>query len=117
MKLSDTFKHRIVIDRNKDTTDYVDACMLFLETLVLDPADEKRKSDLKRLMQILENKYPPSRIHSKKRAFFDMEIIPLMRDIAPEDCYFGLHPNDENLYGFWEKSLLLNQQCHGVESG
>ena len=115
MKLSDTFKHRIVIDQSKDAKDCVAACMLFLETLVLDPANDKRKSDLKRMLHNLENKNPPSRIHRKKRAFFYTGIVPLMRDIAPKDCYFGRHPYDENMYGFWEKSLLLDQQSHDVD--
>jgi hypothetical protein len=115
MKLSDTFIHRIVVDQSKDATDCVDACMHFLETLVLDPADEERKSDLKRLLKNLENYTPPTRTAGKKKTFFYTEIVPLLRDIAPDGCYFGRHPNDENIYGFWERSLLLDQQCNGFD--
>jgi len=109
MKLSDTFKHRIIIDRRKDAADCIDACMLFLDTLVLDPANDKRKIHLKKKLQELKKNTPPSRITGKKKVFFYAKIVPLLRDIAPENCYFGRHPNDENLFGYWKKSLLLQK--------
>ena len=106
MKLSDTFKHRIVVDKNKADTDCVDACMLFLKTLELDPGSEKKISDLIKVLGKLENS-SPSEIHRKKVTYFYSEIVPFMRTIAPENCYFGRHPEDASLLGFWKKSLFL----------
>ena len=106
MKLSDTFKHRIVVDKNKADTDCVDACMLFLNTLELDPGSEKKISDLIEVLRKLENSLP-SEIDRKRMTFFYSEVVPFMRIIAPKNCYFGRHPEDASLLGFWEKSLLL----------
>jgi hypothetical protein len=106
MKLSDTFKSRIVIDKNKTDTDCVDDCMLFLKTLELDPGSDRKITELIEVLRKLESS-PSSEIHSDKRTFFYSEVLPFMRRIAPVNCYFGRHPEDGSLLGFWEKSLLI----------
>jgi hypothetical protein len=106
MKLSDTFTSRIVIDKSKTDADCVDACMLFLKTLELDPESEKTITELTEVSRILESS-SPSEIDRKRMTFFYSKVVPFMRSIAPGNCYFGRHPEDGNLLGFWEKSLLL----------
>ena len=39
---------------------------------------------------------------SRKQAVLDDEILSYLSKIAPEGCYFGPYPEDNNNLGFWE---------------
>jgi hypothetical protein len=45
----------------------------------------------------------------KKEILFQ-DIFNMMEDISPEGCYFGTHPRDFGLIGFWDKSLFSATQ-------
>jgi hypothetical protein len=59
-----------------------------------------------KLRTILE-KHPPSSVALKKVSFYHADIKPFLQKIAPKNCYYGRLPNDEKLFGYWRKSLLL----------
>ena len=107
MRLSNTFENRIIIDLSNEDGDCVGACMAFLDSLALGPTMDNNVSNLKEKLQLLEEKYPPSRMPKKKQCFYSTEIVPFLRKIAPDGCYYGRHPMDENLFGYWRRSLLL----------
>jgi len=33
-----------------------------------------------------------------------LDIFDILEDIAPKGCYFGTHPRDFGLIGFWDKA-------------
>ena len=107
MRLSDTFENRIIIDQRNEDADIVGECMAFLHSLALGPPMDKNLSNLKQKLQLLEENYPPSKKPKKKQRFYTTEIVPFLRKIAPEGCYYGRHPSDESLFGYWPRSLLL----------
>jgi hypothetical protein len=111
MKLSESFKHRIVIHHPRNILDSIEACITFLESLSLDPAAGKRYSQIQnRLQRIDKKQLLPKEYREKKNIMFD-EIIPFLQKIAPEDCYFGSHPHDAKLIGYWDKSLLSGKNA------
>jgi hypothetical protein len=106
MKLNESFKHRIVTDNPQNIRESIEKCMTFLESLALDPSADNKFGHIQNKLQKIDNTNPlPTIYRDKKNVLFD-EIIPLLQNIAPEDCYFGSHPRDKKLVGFWEKSLL-----------
>jgi hypothetical protein len=112
MKLSETFKHRIVFHNPGNISDSIEACITFIESLSLDPAAGERYSQIQNILQRIDNiETLPKIYREKKNVLFD-EIIPFLQKISPEDCYFGSHPHDAKLIGFWEKSLLSGKNSH-----
>jgi len=107
MRLSNTFENRIIIDQSNEDADFVGECMAFLHSLPLGPPMDKNLSNLKQKLQLLEENYPPSKKPKKKQRFYTTEIVPLLRKIAPGGCYYGRHPSDKSLIGYWPRSLLL----------
>jgi hypothetical protein len=109
MKLSEAFKHRIVIHDPCNIFDSIEACTTFIESLSLDPVAGQRYSKIQNILQRIDNiETLPKEYREKKNVLFD-EIIPFLQKIAPEDCYFGSHPYDAKIIGFWEKSLLIGK--------
>ena len=106
MKMSDTFANRIIIDRKNKHLDCIDACMAFLDSLALDPATDNSVLGLKLLLEQIEKNNPPSKIYRQRLRFYTHEMIPFLSSLAPEDCYYGRHPVDKNLYGYWRGSAV-----------
>jgi hypothetical protein len=109
MKLSDTFRHRIVISNPGDILESIDACLAFLESLSLDPNAQQKLANIQYRLQQIEQKGGPSEEEEEKKNIFFGDIIPFLQQIAPVDCYFGSHPQDNRLIGFWENSLRLEK--------
>lgn len=107
MRLSDTFENRIIVDQSSVDADLVGECMTFLHSLALGPPMNKKLSNLKRKLQLLENDYPPAKKQKKKQRLYATEIVPFLRKIAPKGYYYGRHPSDKSLFGYWPRSLLL----------
>jgi len=75
----------------------------------------KKFAELIREAQEIEKKYPDfgylSYLHDvapleeiDEIEFLIMEKLPNAMDtLAPEKCYYGAHPGDGSLFGFWEE--------------
>jgi hypothetical protein len=56
------------------------------------------------MLKRIENKKPFSRKSMRTKRIIYGNIIKIMKDIAPKGCYFGTHPQDSTLIGYWDKS-------------
>lgn len=103
------------MNQNKDYRSYVisrsdaeiglliDNCLSFLYSVNLDEESlitiHKIEAKLYEMVYMGRSKEATSR----KEHLFKDNIMPIMRKITPQGCYFGTHPENSSLLGFWEQ--------------
>ncbi len=131
-KLDDSYKNYSVSHATLRTEDLVEAFESFLERCGFDVPEEKAgKSDyaveIEAMVRVFvhveprdksyeafvmklhnffqdqareDNKLPS--LYNKDDYYLNEVLFDAMNDIAPDGCYFGSHPGDGSLFGFFE---------------
>jgi len=86
MKLSDDYKGFTVSEATLNTVDLVESILDFLDSIGYPETMDLRE-------QALEEE--------DLTYFLNEDLWDLMNEIAPEGTYFGSHPGDGSLIGFW----------------
>ena len=106
MKLGDSYRLRIISQNTPNISDLIDDCLDFLRTLRLDRQTEQRLAGAERKLNEIENMGNIDMIYKCRKKILFRDIFEILEDIAPHGCYFGSHPADHALIGFWDKALF-----------
>ena len=107
MKLGSEYRLRTI---SQNTTlnvgELIEDCLNFLHTLVLgqDVAEKLAKTEhkLREIEKIKDN----DKMYKCQKDLLFLDIFDILEEIAPEGCYFGTHPRDFRLIGFWDNALF-----------
>jgi hypothetical protein len=106
MKLGKAYKLRAISQNTNDISDLIDDCLSFLRSLSLcQETSEKLAAAERKLREIANTNNSDTKYKLKKTVLFN-DIFEILESIAPEGCYFGSHPADPALMGFWDKSMF-----------
>ena len=94
MKLGSEYKlYTISQNTTVNVEELIDDCINFLHAVELDQETSEK----------LEN---TDRIYKHKKEILFQDIFDILENISPEGCYFGTHPTNLSLIGFWDKNLF-----------
>lgn len=95
---------------SQNTTLYVneliDDCMDFLRAVGLDQETSEKMSKVEQKLRQAEKLENTDKIYKRKKEILFQDIFDIFENISPEGCYFGTHPANLSLIGFWDKSLF-----------
>jgi len=95
---------------SQNTTLYVneliDDCMDFLRAVGLDQETSEKLSKVEQKLRQAEKLENTDKIDKRKKEILFQDIFDIFENISPEGCYFGTHPANLSLIGFWDKSLF-----------
>ena len=106
MKLGDSYRLRIISQNTPNISDLIDDCLDFLRTLRLDRQTEQRLAEAERKLNEIKNAEDIDMMDKCRKQILFRHIFEILEDIAPHGCYFGSHPVDHALIGFWDKALF-----------
>ena len=107
MKLGSEYRlYTISQSTTLNVNDLIDDCMNFLSAVALDRETLKKTSKLEQKLRQAEKLENIDKIYKRKKEILFQDIFYLLETISPEGCYFGTHPADLSLIGFWEKDLF-----------
>ncbi|MGD8449892.1 MAG: hypothetical protein PVF36_11745 [Desulfobacterales bacterium] len=111
MKLGTEYRLRTV---SQNTTlnvgELIEDCLNFLHMLTLDQDAAKKLAKTEHKLREIERIEDKDKMYKCKKEILFQDIFNMMEDISPEGCYFGTHPRDFGLIGFWDKSLFSATQ-------
>jgi len=107
MKLGSEYRLRTI---SQNTTlnvgELIEDCLNFLHTLVLSQEAAKKLAKTEHKLREIEKIKNNDKIYKYKKKILFQDVFNILEDIAPEGCYFGTHPGDFGLIGFWDKDLF-----------
>jgi hypothetical protein len=107
MKLGSEYRlYTISQSTTLNVNDLIDDCMNFLSAVALDQETLKKTSKLEQKLRQAEKLENIDKIYKRKKEILFQDIFYLLENISPEGCYFGTHPANLSLIGFWEKDLF-----------
>jgi len=106
MKLSKSYRLRIISQNTLGVNELIEDCLGFLHSLLLDQETASELAKVERQLQDIENAEDTATKNQCGKEILYWDIFSILDDIAPNGCYFGSHPEDRVLIGFWEKALF-----------
>jgi transcriptional regulator of heat shock response len=106
MKLEKTYKLRAVSQSGDDIQDLIDDCLNFLHSLTLSQKIVEKIAAAEQKLREIESISNSDMKYKLAKAVLFQDIFEILESIAPEGCYFGSHPGDATVMGFWDKSLF-----------
>jgi hypothetical protein len=106
MKLGKTYKLRAISQNTNDIGDLINDCMNFLRSLTLSQETVEKLAKTERKLREIENISNNDTKYKIEKTVLFHDIFEILDSIAPEGCYFGSHPVDSMVIGFWDKALF-----------
>ncbi len=106
MKLGKAYKLRSISQNTNDIGDLIDDCLNFLRSLSLCQETSEKLAAVEKKLYEIENLNNNDAKHKLEITVLFNDIFEIMESIAPEGCYFGSHPGDPTVMGFWDKALF-----------
>jgi len=107
MKLGSEYKlYTISQNTTLNVDDLIDDCMIFLRAVVLDKDTSEKLSKVEKKLRQSEKLENTDKIYKRKKEILFQDIFDIFENISPEGCYFGTHPANLSLIGFWDKRLF-----------
>ena len=106
MKLGKTYKLRAISQNTNDIGDLINDCMNFLRSLTLSQETVEKLGKTERKLREIENISNNDTKYKIEKTVLFQDIFEILDSIAPEGCYFGNHPVDSMVIGFWDKALF-----------
>lgn len=106
MKLGKAYKLRAVSQNANDIEDLIDDCLNFLRSLTLSQETVEKIAEVESKLREIENISNSDTKYRLEKSILFHDIFEILESIAPEGCYFGSHPGDPMVIGFWEKALF-----------
>jgi hypothetical protein len=95
---------------SQNTTIYVneliDDCIDFLRAVGLDQKTSEKLSKVEQKLRQAKKLENTDKIYKRKKEILFQDIFDIFENISPKGCYFGTHPANLSLIGFWDKSLF-----------
>ncbi len=89
-----------------NVVDLIEDCLDFLHSVALDQEMSERLLEIEQKIRQTEELENLDKIYKLKKEILFQEIFGILEDISPEGSYFGTHPTDLALIGFWKKNLF-----------
>jgi hypothetical protein len=107
MKLGNEYKlYTVSQNTTVDVDELIDDCMNFLRAVGLDQETSENLSQVEKKLRQTEKLENTDKIYKHKKEILFQDIFDILENISPEGCYFGTHPTNLSLIGFWDKSLF-----------
>jgi len=106
MKLGKTYRLRAISQNKNDIGDLIDDCLNFLRSLTLGQETVEKLAEAERKLREIENINNSDMKYKLEKSVLFHDIFEILDSIAPEGCYFGSHPGDSMVIGFWDKALF-----------
>ena len=107
MKLGNEYKlHTISQNTTLDVDELIDDCLSFLHAVTLDRETSEKLSKAEQKLVQTEKLDNIEKMYKHKKEILFQDIFDIFESISPEGCYFGTHPSNLSLIGFWDKSLF-----------
>ena len=66
----------------------------------------EKVAEIERKLHDIENLNDNDKKNKLEKTVLYNDIFEVLESIAPEGCYFGSHPGDPMVMGFWDKALF-----------
>jgi hypothetical protein len=107
MKLGSEYRiYTISQNTTLNVDDLIDDCLSFLRSIDLDQETTEKLSKVEQKIRKTERLENIDKIYKRKKEILFQDIFDILEDISPEGSYFGTHPADLALIGFWDKNLF-----------
>jgi hypothetical protein len=106
MKLGKTYRLSAISQNTKDIDGLIDDCLNFLRSITLSQETAERLGGAERKLREIENMNNNDTRYKLEKSILLNDISEILESIAPEGCYFGSHPVDSMLIGFWDKAMF-----------
>lgn len=113
MSLDRSYKNESVSKGTLFVEELADNCLRFLVSLDLDPATSERLQAVEQRFAAAVYLNNGSSQRNKKRLLCK-SMFNILEDISPEGCFFGPHPGEPGMLGFWDKSLRFSNRRRPV---
>jgi hypothetical protein len=107
MVLDTSYKNESVSTGTLFVEDLADNCLRFLMSLDLDPTTSERLQAVEQRFAAAVYLNNGSSQMNKKRVLCK-SMFKILEDISPEGCFFGPHPGEPGMLGFWDESLRFS---------
>ncbi|MBW2492477.1 MAG: hypothetical protein JRE65_15155 [Deltaproteobacteria bacterium] len=107
MKLGSEYKlHTVSQNTTLEVDDLIDDCMNFLHAVALDQETSEKLLKVEKKLRQADKLENIDKINKRKKEIFFLDVFDILRNISPEGCYFGTHPANLSLIGFWDINLF-----------
>ena len=106
MKLGRSYRLSSISQNTKDIDGLIDDCLNFLRSLTLSQEIAEKLEKAERKFREVENMNNINTGNKLEKSILLHDISEILESIAPEGCYFGSHPVDSMLIGFWDKAMF-----------
>ncbi len=107
MKLGSEYRiYTISQNTTLNVVDLIEDCLAFLHSVALDQETSKKLFEVEQKISRTEDLENTDKTYKLKKEILFQEIFDILEEISPEGSYFGTHPTDLSLIGFWEKNLF-----------
>lgn len=107
MKLGSEYRlYTISQNTTLNVDDLIDDCMSFLHAVALDQETSEKLLQAENKLRQTEKIENIDKIYKHKKEILFQDIFDILENISPEGCYFGTHPLNLSLIGFWDKKLF-----------
>lgn len=107
MVLDTSYKNESVSTGTLFVEGLADNCLRFLMSLDLDPTTSERLQAVEQRFAAAVYLNNGSSQMNKKRVLCK-SMFKILEDISPEGCFFGPHPGEPGMLGFWDESLRFS---------
>lgn len=107
MKLGSEYRlYTISQNTTLNVDELIDDCMKFLRAVRLDQETSEELSKVEQILRQTDKLENTDKIYKRKKDILFQDIFDIFENISPKGCYFGTHPTNLSLIGFWDKSLF-----------
>jgi len=107
MKLGNKYRlYTISQHTTLEVDNLIEDCMNFLHTITLDKETSGKFLKVKQKLCQTEELENLDIIYKRKKEILFQDIFDILENISPEGSYFGTHPKNLSLIGFWDENLF-----------
>lgn len=107
MKLGSEYRlYTVSQNTTVNVDDLIDDCLNFLRSVALDQETLEKVLRVEQKLRQTEQLENNDKIYKRKKEILFQEVFDILEVISPEGCYFGTHPANLGLIGFWDKKLF-----------
>lgn len=108
--MNERYRDRAISKGSLDIDDLLFRCLGFVgrTEVILDPADMELLGALERRLAATVYYDDPKRSTDQRMELLIDGLFPVLRQMSPPGCFFGIHPGDPGRVGFWSDTLRFH---------